>query len=242
MLRITSSFFVLALFYLAGCGNNETEKMNLTEKPFPFPIVLDTIKVGGFYRHVNDANPRYLSSGHYYFNYIGKYKQRIYASFISFKGLEGLKKIEEPNAYGKMLLAVQKYYLPYGEERNYKRIEKSDLEIRINPSVKISGFYPVMLTNKDSDTCFIGSLNQLPLILEAKDKQGKWKPIQSRYAVGCGTGVGHVFLPPNYIAVTLVPIFKGKYQTQLRLKCGKNHSEPFNGSINYSQFESKKHY
>lgn len=48
MFRIASSFFVLALFYLAGCGNNETEKMNLTEKPLPFPIVLDTIKVGAF--------------------------------------------------------------------------------------------------------------------------------------------------------------------------------------------------
>ncbi len=47
-------------------------------------------------------------------------------------------------------------------------------------------------------------------------------------------------LPPNEIVITLAPIFKGNYKTQIRLKYGKNYSKPFDGSIRYSQFEHKK--
>lgn len=94
--------------------------------------------------------------------------------------------------------------------------------------------------NKHADTIVVGYGVLIPIILEAKNKQGKWNPIQDRYIVGCGTGVGHIFLPPNQIVITLAPIFNGDYKTQLRLKCGNNYSNTFTGSIKYSQFEYKK--
>lgn len=53
----------------------------------------------------------------------------------------------------------------------------------------------------------------------------------------CGTGLSTIILPPNEIAVTFVPVFKGNYKTQLRLTDGKNHSASFEGKIFYTQFQ-----
>lgn len=53
--------------------------------------------------------------------------------------------------------------------------------------------------NKHADTIVVGYGDLIPIIMEAKDKHGKWKVIQDRYVVGCGTGVGHIFLPPTIL-------------------------------------------
>lgn len=82
----------------------------------------------------------------------------------------------------------------------------------------------------------------IPIVLEAKDSLNNWLPIENVYAYFCGVGVDKVFLPPNEIAVTSVIIYKGNYETDLRLRLGENLSKPFKGQINYTQFEREEDY
>ncbi len=230
MSRITSLFFILVILFLYGCQNNQSQEIKV-EDPLPFPTVLDTFNIQSFMNHFKEQNPQWLSTADYTFNYIGHKKDSIFIlPYISFNSSSG-------ESLNPLMIPTKKYYLEYGEKRNYKTTAESAIEIRINTGKKIAGYYPIMLTNIDSDTCFIGSENSIPMIMEARDKQGKWKPIQQYYGNGCRTGVGYIFLPPNHIAITLAPIFKGDYKTRLRLKYGKNYSKPFEGNIHYSQFE-----
>ena len=133
----------------------------------------------------------------------------------------------------------KKYIIEWNAKNRFKLNRTPKIEIQVDNSIKLTNAYPVLIRNNYSDTIQIGYGGRIPLILEAKDKSGKWKPIQDRFVFMCGNGVESELLPPKEIAMTLVPIFKGKYKTQLRLKLGENKSNPFWGNISYSQFESK---
>ena len=98
--------------------------------------------------------------------------------------------------------------------------------------------YPVFIKNYSQDTVTIGFGNLVSLIIEAKDKNGAWKPIQKDFMYDCGTGLSDICLKPNEIAITSMNIFEGKYKTKLRLVLGsKCYSNEITGSINYSQFK-----
>lgn len=244
MPRITCLHFILVILFLYSCQNNQSKEIKV-EEPLPFPIVLDTIGLDRFPRLDREKDPMWFSTGQYNFNYIGKYKDTIYATFILFNHiplepfLDEDQEIVKPND---PFVKYHKYHIEWGRESPYHYSDSFDIEIQVNTSGKTANTYPVMLTNKESDTIEIGYGEVLPLIMEAKDKKGNWRPIEGRYTYGCGNGVGRIFLPPNEIVITLARIFKGDYKTQLRLKYGKNYSKPFDGSINYSQFEYEKRY
>jgi len=116
---------------------------------------------------------------------------------------------------------------------------QSKIDIQVDTTIKISGLYPVMLTNLDIDTISIGYGNHIPLIMEATDSFGNWKPIQEISIYLCGNGVGTINLPPSECVLTLAPNYQGNYKTELRLTLGDSHSKSFIGLINYSQFESR---
>lgn len=100
--------------------------------------------------------------------------------------------------------------------------------------------YPVYIKNMLSDTISVGYGDYIPLILEAKDSLGLWKPIQKNYRYHCGTGLSHYYLPPSQISIISCPIFDGSFSTKLRLKYGypgKIISNEFFGNINHSQFD-----
>ncbi len=101
--------------------------------------------------------------------------------------------------------------------------------------------YPVFIDNVSNDTLIIGFGNILPIIIEAKDKEDNWKPIQSRFIYDCGTGLTEFYLPPNQIAITAMKIFTGHYRTKLRLAFGYSnnviYSNEIDGQINIGQFE-----
>lgn len=98
--------------------------------------------------------------------------------------------------------------------------------------------YPVLIQNLEKDTIQIGYDRFIPIILEAKDSTGTWKPIENMFRFMCGMGIGSIILPPKEIVITSKRFFNGKYSTILRIKLGTNYSNTFNGTINYSQFEN----
>ncbi|KAA3640496.1 MAG: hypothetical protein DWQ02_01995 [Bacteroidetes bacterium] len=103
--------------------------------------------------------------------------------------------------------------------------------------------YPVFMMNQTSDTISVGYGKFIPLILEAKDSTGNWRPLEVSYIYDCGTGLNTIFLPPGNTLITSCKIYQGDYQTSLRLKFGFewfNYSNQFTGSIDYGQFELKK--
>ena len=100
--------------------------------------------------------------------------------------------------------------------------------------------YPVIIENKTSDTLEIGYGEYIPLIIEAKDQNGEWKPIQKPFVYFCGTGMPFYFLPPEEILITSCKIFDGDFKTTLRLVYGwekQNYSNEFSGFIDEGQFE-----
>ncbi|WP_300660665.1 hypothetical protein [Fluviicola sp.] len=244
MIRIPFSALICSLILSACNQNNKHPNFQQTEKPTPFPKVFDTLGLEVVYQIFREKAPTWQSTGEYHFNYIGKYKDTIYTSFIIFNHIP--LEVFSDDVKGKKQEVInphepfQKYHIEWGRKSHYHYSDSVNIEIQVNTSRKVADSYPVMLTNKDSEPILIGYGEILPLIMEAKDKKGNWRPIEQRFTYGCGNGVGKIILPPNEIVITLASIFKGNYKTQLRLKYGKNYSKPFDGSIRHSQFEYEK--
>lgn len=88
--------------------------------------------------------------------------------------------------------------------------------------------------------------NDLFFILEAKNNNGEWKPIEFHKQVYYNCSHGHrdyVLKPKKYI-VSTVRRYKGKYKTKLRVKLvsfqNAFYSNVYEGYINYKQFDSTK--
>ncbi|MEM6379655.1 MAG: hypothetical protein AAF705_15740, partial [Bacteroidota bacterium] len=123
-----------------------------------------------------------------------------------------------------------------------KRINQPDFLIwdyeSTEPLEKIAKSYPVLIKNMENQSGRICTGNQLTIILEAKDQDQNWRPIEEPFYYFCGTGLTHFTINPNEILITAVPIYKGSFQTELRLRFGDNYSNTFKGSINPGQFET----
>jgi len=97
--------------------------------------------------------------------------------------------------------------------------------------------YPIQIKNTSSDTIVIGYESYIPIILQAKDENDDWNPIEQIYIFSCGNGLRSVLLPPNEIVLSSKPIYQGDYKTTLRVEIGGNYSNEFSGKINLDQFK-----
>ncbi|MDI9311715.1 MAG: hypothetical protein QM535_16005 [Limnohabitans sp.] len=118
-----------------------------------------------------------------------------------------------------------------------KAIEKFSKSC-INQSDKYLECYPLLIFNNENEVALV---NEIELIQEAKDVDGKWKPIE--FFRGLPYCVGHnVFFKHKPKQYSLVPMIKyyGDYNTKLRVKVRiRNnfyYSNEFFGRINRSQF------
>ena len=100
--------------------------------------------------------------------------------------------------------------------------------------------YSLLILNKSKDSI----LTKFKYIQEAKDKNGKWKPIECYYNFGaCGNPEQYYYklLPNNYMIYPIIK-YHGKFKTKLRVKLYNKgsvyYSNEFKGSVNYSQFDS----
>lgn len=218
--------------------------LNNTTKDKIFPVLVDTIGITKIVRFELDQMSDRVTTANYLIYFIGKPQDTIYLrQYLDFTipplppiFRNPSKKSIEPKAI-ETKKPYQEYYIEWTEKNNYKYVEKSEVEIDIDTLNTIYNFYPVLITNKSSDTITIGYGERIPLILEAKDIKNKWRPIQKPHIYGCANGVGSIFLPSKESVLTLAPIFKGNFKTKLRLTIGKNHSKEFNGFIEKQQFE-----
>ncbi len=220
-----------ALVGLYSCHGNKNADKEIEVFDFKTPVIQDTFKTDRIERATV-----WLQNGNYNPLYIGPRQDSIYVSY-------------RPN--------LKKYFVYDEYRRNYGRPDSSGIILRIDTTKIISDHsmiweddggilstksfkaFPVFVVNTTKDTLNIGYGDHLPIIMEAMDDKGKWRPIEERYMYMCGTGLNGIILPPNEIVVTSVPINKGEIKTKLRLRYNNILSEEFYGMINPTQFDSE---
>lgn len=82
------------------------------------------------------------------------------------------------------------------------------------------------------------------LVLEAKDGEGKWWPLEDEPESTCGNSYHRAFLPEKKMWVVAVPVYSGEFRTKLRYRLWKSYqggsdsilSAEFDGSVNASLF------
>lgn len=218
------------LIGLYACNSKKNEDKKIERFSFKTPIVQDTFKTDRIER-----NTVWLQNGSYKPLYIGQRKDSIYVSY-------------RPN--------LKKYFVYANHKRSYSRPDSSGIILLIDTTKIISDHsmiweddgsmlstksfkaFPVFVVNTTKDTLSIGYGDHLPIIMEAIDDKGNWRPIEEPYIYMCGTGLNEITLHPNEIVVTSAPINKGKIKTKLRLRYNDILSQEFYGTINSTQFDS----
>ena len=104
----------------------------------------------------------------------------------------------------------------------------------------------VVLVNQTPDLLtFRASDSHLPIIQEAQDADGAWKPVEYLPSSWCGNSYHRVFLKPAHFWAFAAPRYKGTLKTKLRfsMKLGDGsqlYSNVFEGSVNPKQFTEKR--
>ncbi|MFC4816066.1 MULTISPECIES: hypothetical protein [unclassified Flavobacterium] len=100
--------------------------------------------------------------------------------------------------------------------------------------------YPLLVLNRSNDTI----LSRFKFIQEAKDKNGKWKPIECYYNFGgCGNPeqFHYKLIPEKYMVYPIIKYY-GAFKTKLRVKLYNKgnvyYSNEFTGFVNCSQFDT----
>ncbi len=107
------------------------------------------------------------------------------------------------------------------------------------------GFRLILVNRTDGEAQFAASDSRLPIVMEAMDRDGRWRPIEYLPSSGCGNSYHRVFLPHNHSWEFIAPKFEGRWDTKLRFVLqGEKpiYSNTFEGSINPGQFTVKQGY
>jgi hypothetical protein len=260
-LRQLIKISIIGLFtFLVSCQTKEDNQPDIVvdKEEFKFPVIIDTSKF-----ETSKREATWLATGNYELLYIGKWQDTIYPDYRLkcypiFPPLPPLPDSEfEPSdtiGYHKRLTKhrMYPYYIDWMTPNNHKSWSKAQISIIVDTTQRVKNedificsgtpffkAYPVLIENVDTDTITISYGNFLPLITEAKDSTGNWKPIEERWTYMCGVGVGTIILPPKEIGLSATMIYHGNYSTTLRLRIDSTFSNEFKGKINYRQFESK---
>lgn len=106
----------------------------------------------------------------------------------------------------------------------------------------IVGFksHPVIVKNIGDDIFFINDCWILPLIRQAKDKEGQWVDVEEPFQLACGFGCRSIVLSPNEIVVSKLILNEGNTKTENRLRYSRFgntvYSNTFIEYIDSSQF------
>lgn len=101
--------------------------------------------------------------------------------------------------------------------------------------------FPVYIANVTPRTKYVyGESSRLYAIQEARDRSGKWHPIEQVGNAWCGGNEFALELQPRYMVVFLANKYKGAFATELRVRVqiGKCRyvSQPYAGQIEERQF------
>ena len=257
-LRQTINISILGLFVILMSCKRKSAEQSVSNVKVKFPVIVDT---SDFKTSKREAT--WLSTANYELLYIGKWTDTIYPDY-SLKyypipppppPLPGEKfDPTDTIGYHKRLTEhkMYPYYIDWMAPANYKSWRVADISITVDTTQRVKNddihvnwddpffeAYPVLIENKENDTITIAYGDFVPLITEAKDSTGNWRPIEEDWVYMCGNGVGTIILPPNEIGLSATMIYHGNYSTTLRLRIDSIFSNEFKGNINYRQFESK---
>ncbi|HET8809508.1 MAG TPA: hypothetical protein VFM65_04500 [Flavobacteriaceae bacterium] len=102
--------------------------------------------------------------------------------------------------------------------------------------------FSIYLTNLASDSLkIIRYDSSIFTIQEAKNKEGKWKPIEYWPATGCGNSYVYYQIPPSSTLKTQSKVYQGDFKTNIRFKVNINdkvyYTNSLTGYINPNQFQ-----
>ena len=168
--------------------------------------------------------------------YIGKITEIIKISYQPFQTVKKTETYKEYKLPSKKTLEIfvdtsRIIGIPMGMYE-YSKVEKRNNKIA----------NPIFIKNISKDTLNIGYAEYLPIIIEAKNRNGDWQPIQERMRFMCGTDIFNFYCPPNNIVISAMQKYSGNFKTTLRLKYESFGSESsifsneINGVINEKQF------
>jgi len=236
-MRLFLPFIVIGFaIAIISCRNDEKTLKQLSANPIDsFPIVIDT-----FNYETSKRIETWLTIADFEPLYIGSFKDTIFVDYRLKSAFgprftpPGVKDTDHQN-FSKNLKVGELSRIQI--KVNPKQLIKND-NIHVNWDFPFFEAYPVLLVNKEPDTVLISIGPSLPLITEAKDSLNNWRPIENKLVSIHGFGDKPFFLPPNSVILTSTMVYHGDYETELRVKLGKNVSNSFKGRINYRQFES----
>lgn len=143
-----------------------------------------------------------------------------------------------------------KKYYPEAKVGYFEDGKHKFFDAKKTGQVAFSGFPVYIINLTDTSVRVRHRKYSVPLIQEALDTDGKWKPIETLYKLPDGVVVtnyyGLTVLKPGEMIVSGIYNYRGEYKTILRVKIiinGKSYySIPFQGSINHSQIISTMTY
>ena len=239
--RITLSLANLAtLFLMIGCAtcnwvsNDNLETVTPDTLAIPvaaadtLPVLMDTTDLNKFSFIKRDTvHASWLTTADYRFLYIGPVTDTIRVNH--FLGIHPpppppsiLADPQDASSQPRIDPIEKKYYRDWGEDPVWKNYRDANLNLVIDTSRTINSSYPVFIQNCDTDTTSVEYGRHLPLIMEAQDSTGNWRPIQEHFMYICGMGVGTIVLPPGrwhcswhrFIPVIFLSVFAYVWMSQ----------------------------
>jgi hypothetical protein len=209
---------LLLLSALAACQPAPQADPTTARPTFRPPVVTDTGAVARAPRRA-----RWLETGNYAPLYVGPYQSRLRADHqlgqryhdVGFGPGNGEAeplptRLRLPDSTRlQILVDTTQHLADYAQVWNAARQELTGA---------IFAAYPVFVVNRSNDTLLLGAGSHLRLQLEARDPQGRWRPIERPFSYMCGVGLRSIRLRPGQLALTTVPRPAGRYRTRLRLR------------------------
>lgn len=240
-MKIIISIF-LCLIFIISC-KEEKSKPYIVQNEFLNIKLIDSFSN----KLILDTNQRLISSN-FHPMYIGKLDSSININYNSVNIVQrtnGKKTYRYPDTNELLIFIDTSKIIGSAFVKTYiSSPPPGDTTEYIIEIMDYRGFYkshPVFIKNLSKDTLSIGYGDFIPLIIEAKDSNNIWSPIQRRYIYDCGTGLTDFYLPNDEILITSCQLFDGDYNTKLRLVFdgnSKQYSNVFDGYIHYSQFKN----
>ncbi len=125
---------------------------------------------------------------------------------------------------------------------------KKELHIEVVPDIgepfegKYEGMTVLLVNNTEDAQCIPTQDYRLYMVQEAKDRKGKWRPIEALGMAGCNLSFFNVLLNPMTYWTFTAPRYQGSFETKLRFRLALSrgrtvYSKEFKGSVNDGQFE-----
>jgi hypothetical protein len=234
MAKIIIIIVFMTNLILTSCNNIPDRVSKVVEKKRQFNEV-NFVDI--FQNNLIKDNSQQITISQFPPVYIGKLKNRIKLNYI----IEKIgNRTEEWDKYS--LPSVSSITISIDTTRNIPSTTDVFPLYKLGGNVENKNIsaYPVFIQNISIDTVQIGFGDIIPMVIEAKDKKGIWRPIQKRFRYDCATGLTSFFLAPNQISISTMKQFKGTFKTELRivyLAKKKIYSNTITGNIDPKQFE-----